>query len=134
MKGCLASVILQRAKGEPKKRCGRTASNVMFRGKIARAIKFQLNFLTPYFIVFSFSKNIRFRIFCSRQTKANIQEGFACDKQLIFIVQLFTLTLLRRCMIDPNKLMAFSDDAIGREEAGNDSYRLFALGVIYWVI
>ena len=33
----------------------------MFRGKIARAIKFQLKFPTPYFILFS--KNIRFRIF-----------------------------------------------------------------------
>ena len=106
----------------------------MFRGEIARAIKFELKFPTPYFIVFSFSKNIRFRIFCSRQTKANTQEGFACAKQLIFIVQVSSLTLLRTCVIGPNKLRAFSDHAIGREKAGNESYRLFALGVIYWVI
>ena len=114
------------SKKKKNKRCGGT-ENLMFRGKIARAIQFQHKFPTPYFIVFSFSKNIRFRIFCSRQTKANTQEGFACAKQLIFIVQLSSLTLLRTCVIGPNKLRAFSDHAIGREKAGNESYIDFSL-------
>ena len=100
-------MILQRAKGEQKNAVVEPRQMSCFAVNVARAIKFQLNFPTPYFIVFSFSKNIRFRIFCSRQTKANTQEGFACDKQLIFIVQLSALTLLRRCKIDPNNLRAF---------------------------
>lgn len=59
----------------------------MFRGKIARAIKFQLKFPTPYFILFYFIfKEYPISNICSRQTKADTQKGFACAKQLIFIV------------------------------------------------